>query len=178
METRGRVRCTSLCGRGQRSARQRSLCQFLDLAFSRWEVQTADLHSSGVTFSKQPTVVFLSGKDCILPIPKLLDYFTKSKFGKIVEGTSASRLRVYKSGSDPVPTTNGSVSNRPTSNKELVKKEQTGDAEEGSVRIMSKLEHAAILLRPGWCREVAKSIDQVGKKAEEWEQRERIELLL
>ncbi|GAA5947093.1 hypothetical protein JCM3765_002150 [Sporobolomyces pararoseus] len=124
-----------------------------------------------------PTVVFLSGKDCILPIPKLLDYFSKSKFGKIVEGTSASRLRVYKPLSTLTPTLNGSASNGSGLKNLLVKKEENGDAEEGSVRIMSKLEHAAILLRPGWCREVSKSIDQVGKKAEEWEQRERIELL-
>lgn len=142
---------------------------------------------------KQPTVVFLSEKDCILPIPKLLNYFSQSKFGKIVQGDSPSRLRPYTTpptsnlSRTSTPALNGSNGTHTTTitktQKELVKADksskgdQTSGGEEGSVRIMSGLEHAAILLRPGWCREVSKAIDQVGKRAEEWEQRERIEML-
>ncbi|GAA5896507.1 uncharacterized protein JCM6883_006927 [Sporobolomyces salmoneus] len=116
-----------------------------------------------------PTVVFLSGNDCILPIPKLIDYFSKSKFGKIVEGSTPSRLRLRRAAE--TATVNGSATT-----KELVKEAKDG-ADEGSVRIMTGLEHAAILVRVDWCREVSKAIEQVGKKAEEWEHRERIELV-
>ncbi|GAA6007314.1 hypothetical protein JCM11491_003086 [Sporobolomyces phaffii] len=143
----------------------------------------AEVHGldSGGAF---PTVVFLSGIDCILPIPKLVDYFAQSKFGKIVEGESPSRLRVYRpassGGSAPLAPTNGSATSQAVVKNDAAAK-ATGavasEAEEGSVRIMTGYEHAAILLSPAWCREVSNAIDQVGTKAEEWERRERIELL-
>jgi len=43
---------------------------------------------------------------------------------------------------------------------------------------MLNLEHAAILIRWDWAKEVCKAIDEVGKKAEEWEERERKDLYL
>jgi hypothetical protein len=110
-----------------------------------------------------------------LPIPKLLDYFSKSKFGKIVEGKSPSRLRIYKQNSSTV--SSREVANGSGATTKVVNREEEDNAEEGSVRVMTNYEHAAILLSVSWCREVSKAIDQVGKKAEEWEQRERIELL-
>ncbi|GAA5922325.1 uncharacterized protein JCM15063_003266 [Sporobolomyces koalae] len=126
-----------------------------------------------------PTVVFLSERDCILPIEKLLRYFSRTEFGKIVQGETPARLRPWVSRSSH--STTSTPSEEPNAvvekNKKTTKSDSVEGGEEGSVRLMLGIEHAAILLRYDWCKEVNKAIDQVGARSEQWEQQERIDLL-
>lgn len=71
----------------------------------------------------QPSILFYSGGDCILPIPKIQTYLTSSGF---------------------------------TLDKNLI--------------VMPGLEHAALLIRPLWAKEVAEAIHEVGRAAEVLEQ--------
>ncbi|GAA5822814.1 hypothetical protein JCM10212_001752 [Sporobolomyces blumeae] len=150
------------------------------------EVDPAD----GDRFGPFPTVVFLSSEDCILPIPKLVAYFSRSKFGSIWEGSTPTKLEPRPDGRasgdskrdedvtrDSNGLANGAVVRTNGTEVEFKGRGRPSRTERGSVRVMSGLEHAAILLRPDWCREVVRAVDQVGDRADEWERRERIDLL-
>ncbi|GAA5864944.1 hypothetical protein JCM1840_005687 [Sporobolomyces johnsonii] len=147
---------------------------------ARWELEPPyDVPNYGQCVSPVdgggpfPTVIFLASNDCILPLRKILAYLRDSGFCRISLGSTPSALSPLSS--DPpaneIAVANGNGNKGTTTETGPAADEKTS----ASVRVMHGFEHASILVRPDWCREVARAVDGVGSAADELERIERDE---
>ncbi|GAA5972032.1 hypothetical protein JCM21900_001394 [Sporobolomyces salmonicolor] len=157
---------------------------------ARWELEPPyDVPNYGQSVSPVdgggpfPTVIFLASNDCILPVRKILAYLRDSGFSRISLGSTPSSLSPLSNPAASSTSEAGAVAVANGKGQDANGNGQGGNGHEkedptataSSVRVMQGFEHASILIRPDWCREVARAVDEVGRAADELERIERDE---